>query len=60
MQGIDLVARISNGKLSGCSLKSEEVSLVPGRLTGGEYIGDSITAGFVDIFHQSLLRYVND
>ena len=57
MQGIDLVNRICNGKLSGCSIRSQEVNLTPGGLSGGEYIGDSITAGY-DIYLSSSLSLV--
>ncbi|OQV12156.1 RNA 3'-terminal phosphate cyclase [Hypsibius exemplaris] len=55
MQGIELVSRLCSGKLEGCALRSEELSLVPGTIMGGEYIGDSITAGSVSLLAQVAL-----
>lgn len=57
-RGIELVQNISNGRLSGCQLESQEVSFSPGMLLGGDYVGDSTTAGLVRRGRATLLGFV--
>ena len=51
-EGIELVGRLCGGKLSGCQMRSQEVSLIPGKISSGHYTGDSVTAGSVENLHS--------
>ncbi|GAV05568.1 hypothetical protein RvY_15674 [Ramazzottius varieornatus] len=54
-EGIELVGRMCAGKLSGCAIRSQELSLTPGRISSGRFTGDSVTAGSVSLLLQVAL-----
>jgi RNA 3'-terminal phosphate cyclase len=47
LTGIKLLTEISNGKLDGGNLKSNEIKLIPNNIKAGRYLGDTQTAGLV-------------
>lgn len=54
LSGILLGRDICNGKLDGGMLGSTEMTLIPGKLTGGEHLADTKTAGSVMLLVQAV------
>jgi RNA 3'-phosphate cyclase len=55
LAAVRAVAALCQGQVDGLSLRSREVRLVPGTLTGGEYHFDIGTAGSISLVLQALL-----
>jgi RNA 3'-phosphate cyclase len=55
LSGIRAVSKISNAAIEGLSLGSKEVVFTPGRISGGEYVIDTKTAGAITLILQVLV-----
>ncbi|XP_003745965.1 RNA 3'-terminal phosphate cyclase [Galendromus occidentalis] len=56
MKGLELVTKISNGTIDGCQVNSREITLYPGRTTGGRLLeADSESAGSIALMLQVAL-----
>ena len=47
MTGITLLGEMCQGKIEGVQVGSNEVRLFPSAITGGDYVADTKTAGYV-------------
>ena len=55
LQGISCAGSICDAEITGLSMKSTEVTFVPGKIKGGKYVVDTKTAGSITLILQTLL-----
>ena len=58
LAGLQLVAEVCQGKLTGGTIGSQQISLRPQHLTSGHHIGDTKTAGSCMLLAQVAFSFI--